>query len=312
MIYSEQQLERFSKPPFKYEKAQVITTHTEIRTAISTFYNGQNVKDTFNLHALPDLDIFLQGSYANDTNVTKSSDVDIVVRFKGVWRADLSHIGNDDKVRYQASVKNSEYSFPQFKTDIEACLQRHFGYANIKNDNKCLRLREHARFCDADIIPVFTYKLYGSYPSDEAQRFREGVYFDTNGGVQIINYPKQHADALAVKSRSTNGNFKETVRMFKNLRNELEEKRLITTEAAKSYYIENLLYNVPDALFAGAYRDRFVNILNHIIVDYNSTVVNNYGCANGVHRLFSDHTWKIELLNQYLKGLALIANQNEY
>jgi predicted nucleotidyltransferase len=312
MIYSEQQFERFSKPPFKYEKQQVIDTHSEIRIAINSFFNKGEIKEKYNLNEVPDLDIFLQGSYVNDTNITKSSDVDIVVKLKGIWRADKSTLSPADLERYRNSTKNSEYSFNQFNSDILNSVEEHFGKQNIKNENKCIKLREHSKFCDADIIPAFTYKLFGLFPSIEQQSFVEGIVFDTNDGNSIINFPKIHFQSLTDKSGRTSGNFKETVRMFKNLKNELIDNKQIEEKTAKSYYIENLLYNVPDNLFSGTYTERFSNILEELIKDFNSGSTNNYYCANKVNKLISDTTWRSDLLKQFLIGLIVVRDKTSY
>jgi len=97
MIYSERQLENFSNPPFKYETKQVIETHKEIRTVIDTYFEKQRIKELYDLNELPDLYPFLQGSYSNDTNISKSSDVEFVIRHKNVWRADIETLSNEEK-----------------------------------------------------------------------------------------------------------------------------------------------------------------------------------------------------------------------
>ena len=312
MIFSEQQFERFSKPPFKYERQQVIDTHTEIRTAINKFYDKQAIKEKYDLAELPDLEAFLQGSYSNDTNITKSSDVDIVIRIINVWRADKSTLSAADTERYNSNTKSSQYNFTSFNQDILQCLQNNFGSQNVVNDNKCLRLRPHSKFCDADIIPAFTYKLFGTFPSVEGQRFREGICFDTNEGKTTINFPKQHQQSLIDKSKATNGTFKETVRMFKNLKIELVDNRILNDTSHNSYYIENLLFNVSDNLFAGLYKDRFSNVLEKLITDFNAGSSENYYCANGIHKLISDITWNTESLKQFLIALCVIRDKNEF
>ncbi len=312
MIYSEQQFERFSKPPFKYERQQVIDTHTEIRTAINNFFDSKAVKEKYNLAELPDLDQFLQGSYSNDTNVTQSSDVDIVVRLKNVWRADKSSLSADEIERYNKSTQTSQYKFINYNADILYCLQQHFRPQNVVNDNKCIRIKPHEKFCDADVIPAFTYKLYGSFSSSENQKYTEGICFDTNEGKSIISFPKEHQQALANKSKATNGNLKETIRMFKNLKDELIAKRLLSEQASKSYFIENMLFNIPDNLFSGLYKDRFTSILEKLITDFNSGLVNNYSCANGVHKLIAENIWNIDALKQFLISLCIIRDKNEF
>lgn len=312
MIYNEQQFERFSKPPFKYERKQVIDTHTEIRKAIDTYFDKQAIQEKYGLGVLPELDPFLQGSYANGTNITQSSDVDIVIRITNVWRSNKDVLSPADLERYSKTAKTCNYSFKWFNQDILECLQKHFGNGFVVNDPHCLTLRKHSKFCDADIIPAFTYKLFGTYPSEEGQRFNEGITFDRNDGKTVINFPKLHKQALIAKSDSTDGNFKETVRMFKNLKDELIDHGKIADDTAKSYYIENLLFNVHHDLFYGTYKERFLNILEKLIVDFNDNSVAEYYCANGIHKLIAENNWQTNLLKQFLIALSIIRDKNEF
>jgi hypothetical protein len=312
MIYNEQQFESFSKPPFKYEISQVIATHTEIRTAINTFYNSREIKDKYSLSELPNVDIFLQGSYCNNTNISKASDVDIVARLDNVWRAYKATLKPDELQKYMASRKDSLYTFSSYNSDIMFCLQKHFGISYIFNDLKCLKLKNHPKYCDADIIPALTYRYYGSFPDSQNQKYDEGIVFDTNTGKEIINFPKEHQAALVWKSKKTNGNFKESVRMFKTLRDKLIDQGKLQNEIVKSYFLENLLYNVSDAKFDGTYMDRFSSILAELIHNYNNGTIANFTCANGIYKLISEHAWNMEAVKSFLIALTLIRDNNEF
>ena len=65
-----------------------------------------------------------------------------------------------------------------------------------------------------------------------------------------MSYPQQHHQRGLKKEKATNERFKRTIRMFKAARNQLVSKRALTKEDAPSYFIECLLCNVPDGLFA--------------------------------------------------------------
>lgn len=311
MIYTEEQLGRFSKPPFKYERKQIIATHKEIRAAIDKYYDRRYIQNTYGLASLPEVEHFLQGSYSNDTNITQSSDVDIVVLLRNVWRSDTSKLSADEVDRYKQVTAASGYSFQQFKSDILGCITRHFGAFHVVNDEKCIRLK-HPDFCDADIVPSLLYRRYDSFASEEKQKFVEGIGFNTNSNVQIVNYPKLHADMLIQKSAATDGNFKETVRMFKNFRNELADQRLIAADTIKSYYLENMLFNVNNDHFKGNYTDRFLLILSSLVNDYNNKSMPGYVCANGITKLFSDTSWSLPSARTFLEALITIRDNKNY
>ena len=65
----------------------------------------------------------------------------------------------------------------------------------------------------------------------------------------VVSFPQQHHDRGQKKESVTSNRFKRTVRMFKAARNQLVEKKVLTKDDAPSYFIECLLYNVPDGLF---------------------------------------------------------------
>jgi hypothetical protein len=65
--------------------------------------------------------------------------------------------------------------------------------------------------------------------------------------------------------RATKNNFKPVVRMFKNMRNTMIEKKLLADGVAPSYFIEDMLWNVPTDKFAGDYGDIFVACYNWVI-----------------------------------------------
>src|SRR3546814_7032127 len=51
-------------------------------------------------------------------------------------------------------------------------------------------------------------------------------------------------------------------RVFKNMRSRMVDDGLIKAGVAPSYYIEGLLYNVPNEKLTSSYQDCVVNVLN--------------------------------------------------
>ena len=69
------------------------------------------------------------------------------------------------------------------------------------------------------------------------------------GGNRIRNFPEQHSKNCTAKHQATKGNFKPMVRVFKNMRNSMIEKKLLADGIAPSYFIEGMLWNVPPDKF---------------------------------------------------------------
>jgi hypothetical protein len=83
-----------------------------------------------------------------------------------------------------------------------------------------------------------------------------------------VNFPKLHIDNGERKNveQRTAGRYKDLVRIFKNLRNRIEEEYGLERRWAPSYFIEGLVYNVPDALLAaGQHRTAFEQALDYLL-----------------------------------------------
>jgi hypothetical protein len=70
----------------------------------------------------------------------------------------------------------------------------------------------------------------------------EGICFFRSDGTRIDNFPMQHSDNCTEKHKDTRNWFKHTVRVYKNLRNTMIEKKSIQDGLAPSYFLEGLLY----------------------------------------------------------------------
>jgi hypothetical protein len=146
------------------------------------------------------------------------------------------------------------------------------------------------------------YRRYTRFRSYADNDFYEGITFWTTDGVQIINYPKHHSANASTKHQNTNMWFKPTVRVFKNMRNAMVAKGYLAEGIAPSYFLEGMLYNVPNDLFGGSYQNTGVNIINWLFrCDRDSLL-----CANERYYLLrpnSPVTWRVELFETYLAAL---------
>lgn len=311
MIYTEEQLQRFGNPPAKYHTDQIIRTHEKIRGCIEAGIDKDKIKEKYKLDNCK-FDIYLQGSYKNSTNISSSSDVDLNVEFTSVYYYDTTNLPEEQRRQRQQDANPSEFSQDIFKALICLILTDKFGNDIIKRDNKCIRFIGKENNPDADIIPCFSFKKYTQYSSENNYKAIEGIKFKADDGNWIENYPKIHFDNLAKKSQNSNNGFKPTVRLYKSLREKLIENGQLVKDSAKSYYIENLLYNLTDSIFSGTTTDIFKATLNQLAVDYNSGSIKTYKCANGVDDLFDGNKWNLEDCKNLLIGLIKIRDNNAF
>ena len=131
---------------------------------------------------------------------------------------------------------------------------------------------------DCDVLPAAQYRYYYRFTGMRDQNYTEGICFWLPDGTQIVNFPKQHGDNCTAKHQATNQWFKPTVRIFKNMRNRLVDANQLQDGLAPSYFIEGLLYNVPNDKFGSSYDNTFVEAFNYVV----QTDRSNFKCANGI------------------------------
>ncbi len=74
------------------------------------------------------------------------------------------------------------------------------------------------------------------------------------------------------------------MRVFKNMRNRMVDDGIIRKGLAPSYFVEGLLYNVPNAMFGVSFDDTVINCFNWITKADRSKLV----CANELQWLVRD------------------------
>jgi len=211
-----------------------------------------------------EIKIIPQGSYRNNTNVRQESDVDICVCSMDPFFDDYA---GADYSRTETGVIPTTYSYPEFKNDVQASLEKKFGKGGVKRGDKAFDVHANAYRVDADVVAAFAYRFYlkTTYTSynniPHPQRTHivpEGTKFYSDSGKEIINWPEQHYTLGVAKNQRTGSRFKYVVRALKNLQIEMEELNITTAKGIPSYLIECIVYNVPDSLFAG---DSYAKIL---------------------------------------------------
>jgi predicted nucleotidyltransferase len=232
MSISPWQIEQWGSAPNEREETKCQQTVERIKSVLQRHFGNS-------------VDIYLQGSYRNRTNVRKESDVDIVVEHVGYFFHDISRLSTEDQQRYNTARTPADYQFSQFKVDIQNLMIREFGSANVQRKNKCIYILQDQYRVNADVVPCYTYKRFYTYKDVEA----EGIALLSDQGILINSFPKQHYNNGAQKNIRTNGNFKSIVRALKVVRNQLVDSSTITEETMRSFLLECLVWNVADSLF---------------------------------------------------------------
>lgn len=271
-----------------WSKQGAVSTPKELRERIEKVLLNNDSKIKYkNL-----IDIYLQGSYRNSTNIIGSSDVDIVVQSNATFFSDISKLNSYERDMYNNTFQDATYIWSEFKADVVETLKNSFGSSNVIVGNKSIKV--FTEYYEADVIPCFEYRKYTSFSNfKNSEDYISGIkFFTTNENSTIINYPKKHYIFGSNKNKKVDYNYKPTIRIFKNIKKRLLNKNVITKELASSYFIENLLYNVPNNYFTlQNTSERVYNILKWL--NNNKNYFPTFLCQNEQVYLFgsSQEQW---------------------
>lgn len=277
------------------------STHQSVRLALSSYDGWPQGRD---------YEVYLQGSYKNDTNIRGDSDVDLVVQLNSTFQYDVSELSEYEKSLFDQRYSNVTYGWSSFRSDVLKALQKYYGSSKVSEGKNCLNVAAGSNRLPADVLVCLQYRRYLSFDSLYREQYVEGVLFYTRPDQRkVINFPKQHYDHGVTKNSRyvTDGWFKPVVRIFKNARTYLINQNVITGNVAPSYFLQCLLYNAPNNLFGGSYNRTFLNILNWLYeTDYNEFV-----CQNEQVYLFgtTPEQWSINSANKFKNSIIELWNE---
>ena len=212
-------------------------------------------------------EILLQGSYKNNTNLRKDSDVDLVVRLAHKLSPSVAALSGNGLLE-NASHEAAHAHWQSFRRRALRVMRNRYGDA-VSTGSKTIKLARGELHADADLVVTLSYKdgiaLY--LPSEKRW---------------TVSFPQHHHSQGLKKEEATCRRFKRTVRMFKATRNWLVDMKVLTKEDAPSYFIECLLYNVPDGLFKPKLAPTYTGIVDWL----EKTKLKGFNCQNGRVPLF--------------------------
>jgi len=254
--------------------------HMSIRNALASYPGWAKDKDI-------QYEIFLQGSYKNATNLRRDSDVDVVVQLAARVRPRVVAL-TDFQLEQDQSHKIACQRWQSFRNQVLDALRATYGTKAVTSGHKSLKLDKGNIPVSADVVVTLHYENGLAFYLPSEHRW-------------VVSYPQQHYERGLEKEQATNNRFKRTIRMFKAARNHLVENHAIKDGIAPSYFIECLLYNVPDDLFRPKLDKSY-----SVIVDYLSTAgLKQFKCQNGVRELFSQSRdlWSINEAKKFVRAL---------
>lgn len=196
------------------------------------------------------IEIYLEGSYANGTNVRDDDDVDIVV---------LSKV---------ADVRDV----------VTAALTDYYGAGTVHPRDKCITVDRRSGSVTANVVPCLQHLHRGSRADDVI----EGIAIEPRRGGRIISYPLEHIRNGHAKNALCAGRYKETVRQLKRLRDRVIEHDALDRSIAPGFLLECMAYNAPASRFVADDSER----LSSVVLWLKTTEKSHFRSCDGIHRLF--------------------------
>lgn len=246
---SESLIYRLSSGPSDATESDLRVTRDNIIDLLSVEYN-----------------VFLQGSYKNDTAISSINDIDIVAVRKN-------------------PIMSLLFRWEQVFDDLIYKIGSYHQYKNaISKGKKCIKLNLSQK--RIDIVPAI-------YSYENTNKFCEPIrIFNRETQLEVLNYPKTHYENGCIKNRNTNQKYKKCVRLLKNFIKNNNIKHV-----APSFYVECLIYSYPESWFQEELILCFYKIVNHLCnaADFNFS----FTTISGDKTVISDREWSINNFLQF-------------
>lgn len=289
--FTEEQLTRFTRPPSNTEESKLQNSEKMVRDAISS---DEKLKKK-------STETFGQGSYANNTNVRLNSDIDINVCYTGGFFFDLPKDAEEKDVGID-HLSASEYSYSEFKDDVENALINKFGKEFIERNDKCITVLPNTNRIITDVVPTWSYRRYNKNKS-----FELGTRFFSDNNKTITNFPKQHIANGIEKNKATSRRFKRLVRLHRQLRYKMKDDGEEVSDNITSFLLECLVWNVPNNKIDN-YNNWNDRLKESIAFIFNNTIKKSdceeWGEVSELFYLFhSGRKWSYSDVNKYMDTL---------
>lgn len=262
------------------------TTQGAQTSAAATYAAVQNALNRSPAVQALDVEVFLQGSYANHTNTRGDSDVDIVVASSATFHYSEARLTAADRQRHQVQRIPGTVTSDAVRQAVQEALVSYFGRDRVRPKNKCLRIEKRDGYVDADVVPAQQYRLFTEYPAYGSPRWIEGIRIQPLKGSAIINYPKEHIRNGQAKNSRCNDRYKPTVRQMKRLRRKAVDAGLLSRSDAPGYLLECMVYNVPTQYFGSDAPDRLIEVVRYLHSFSAERFFSDFWSGDHIHKLF--------------------------
>jgi hypothetical protein len=217
------------------------------------------------------------------------------------------HHSNPDiraRLKAEAGLSDSGYTYQEFKNDVGVALVRKFGPPPaVERGDKAYDIHETRYQVESDCLAAFRHVRYARDINGRIHTSAEGIEFISDKGVRILNFPDQQHANNERKHLATDQRFRKQVRVMKNLRNEMNEAGRPEAEPIISFLTECLVYNVPNDVFRHAtFYDRTREVIAWLYTNTETDEqVHEWGEESELKYLFRDNqAWTREQVHDFM------------
>lgn len=102
-----------------------------------------------------EFEVYLQGSYKNDTNIRGDSDVDVVAQLNSTFYSNLS-----EEQKRILGLTPASYDWSDFQSDVLQALKTYYGQGQITEGNKSVKIKANNGRLPADVVVCCQYRRY--------------------------------------------------------------------------------------------------------------------------------------------------------
>ena len=196
---------------------------------------------------------------------------------------------SDIQLEHDQAHKLAHTRWKSFRSQVLKALRATYGTEAVTPGRKSLKLAKGKIPASADVVVTVRCGTGLAFYLPDEHRW-------------VVSYPKQHYERGLIKERDTNSRYKRTIRMFKTARNYLIQNDAIEDGTAPSYFIECLLYNIPNDLF----RPRLGQSYRGIVEYLEGASLRQFKCQNGAQKLFgpSRDLWSVDEAQRFIQALG--------
>lgn len=274
MKYSESTLQAWTTPLSSTEEKRAENTISMIKSAI---------RENADLKSL-NIEVFIQGSFANNTNVRSESDVDVCVMLKSSFFYELP----PGKSATDYDIAPATITFQRYRDLVKKALQDKFGTSYVIDGNKSLKVNENTYHVQADVVPAFQFRRYTNTGG-----YYEGIQFYAKDGTKVTNYPKIHIKNGTNKNNRTNYQYKKLVRIMKHIKNDMVDDGKVNGDKITSFLVECLVWNVPDSkiMYASTWNETVKQAIVFLYNAINDGKHEEWGEVSELLYLFRGRKW---------------------